>query len=82
MDPVETDAAVNDEEVIEEEKDVGSRARDLLKELRGVNENNSTDRMSAALKFRQERLRRKLSNIGIANDSEPTSIAENDEIGE
>lgn len=82
VDPVETDAAVNDEEVIEEEKDVGSRARDLLKELRGVNENNSTDRMSAALKFRQERLRRKLSNIGIANDSEPTSIAENDEIGE
>ncbi|CUM46224.1 uncharacterized protein AC631_00039 [Debaryomyces fabryi] len=81
-DSTDAETGLNDEEVVDGEKDVGSRARDLLMELRGVNENSSTDRMSAALKFRQERLRRKLSNIGISNDSEHNPIAENDEVGE
>lgn len=83
--PVKTDAMANDSTEVENEdgeKDVGSRARDLLKELRGVNENSSTDRVSAAAKFRQERLRRKLSNIGLTNENENNSTSEIKEVEE
>ncbi|RLV93413.1 Formin BNI1 [Spathaspora sp. JA1] len=50
-----------------EPKDVepGARAKNLLQELRGGNEESSGEKVSAAQRFRQERLRKKLtSSIG------------------
>lgn len=45
--------------------DVTSRARNLLQELRGSNDEiQASEKLSAAQKFRQERLRRKIANSG------------------
>lgn len=52
----------------EPEKDVGSRARSLLQELRKA-DNGSSERVSAA-QFRQQRLRNKQSSSGITSDAD------------
>lgn len=59
---------LSDDEMTNESDDVGSRARNLLKELRGPGEAPS-ERMSAAQKLRQERLKRKQSLDEVAPSS-------------
>lgn len=51
---------LNSERDLSDEEDVGSRARNLLQELRRANDEGASAR-SAAQKFREERLRKKLN---------------------
>lgn len=59
----------------EEDKDVGSRARSLLQELRRT-ENGSSERVTAA-QFRKQRLRNKLSNATFASDADTSMTSLN-----
>lgn len=54
-------------DLIEDDKNVGDRARNLLQELRGA---ETPSRPSAALKYRQERLKRRTTNIEDDNPDE------------
>ena len=55
---------------ISSDHDLGSRARNLLQELRGASEGdrNFGESLTAAQKFRKERLRKKLSNAALMDD--------------
>jgi cytokinesis protein len=57
-----------------EGNDLGNRARSLLKELRGASENGESDRSKNTQKFRNERLRRKLTNFSSCDDESNSNL--------
>lgn len=79
--PTESSDAPEDLEAgeISSDQDLGSRARNLLQELRGAGdgENASGERLTAAQKFRKERLRKKLSNAALIDDLSQESSPKN-----
>lgn len=56
------------------DQDLGNRARSLLKELRGASENDNSERLTTAQKFRNERLRKKLMNFSSTSEDLDSSV--------
>lgn len=66
--PEEGNSDESEESPIEGKKDVGNRARNLLQELRQETESGNTSRQSAALKYRQERLKKRINEAEDVDD--------------
>ncbi|CAH6723869.1 hypothetical protein CLIB1444_21S01222 [[Candida] jaroonii] len=57
-------------DILEDDKNVGDRARNLLQELRGA---EAPSRQSAASKYRQERLKRRTTNIDESDNPDESN---------